>query len=560
MHKFKQHLKRIPGLLAAAGFLAAPKQQLKMLREFLAFKKHVAHLFIPPAGLTYTGRLLIPCFHGNYIDALKEELFFIHAARLAGLEPIVVTYRGSWATRFWKTAQITKFIYLDEFVEPPQSPWVLDEATRALEKIHTFDELMAYEYEGMKVGKYVCSTLVRKTYSGSLDVTELATREKILISLIDGIRYAHAALKIFDGVKPTAALFLERGYSPYGEFFDVAVSRKLNVIQWAGSHTDNALMLKRYRRENDDQHHTSLSPETWRLLKGAGWDKTLSEAIKKELYRNYVSGSWFSEVGTQFGTSMMEKQAAAKLLGIDTTKKTAVIFSHLFWDATFFWGRDLFANYRQWFIESVKAACKNTAVNWVLKLHPANRVKLSRDGYRGELIEITSLREEVGPLPDHIKILYPETPISTLSLYSMIDYCLTVRGTPGIEAAVFGAAVITGGTGRYDRHGFTFDSDTITEYLNKLAHIQDIPRLTSEQIELAEKFAFGTFILRPFKLESMRVSYVRDKKATQRIEHIAKTAQEFADGKDVRAFMSWVNAADEDYLDRDELVRLSSFK
>ena len=37
-----------------------------------------------------------------------------------------------------------------------------------------------------------------------------------------------------------------------------------------------------------------------------------------------------------------------------------------------FFGRDLFDDQEHWFIESVRGACANDRVNWIVKLHPAN--------------------------------------------------------------------------------------------------------------------------------------------------------------------------------------------
>ena len=81
-----------------------------------------------------------------------------------------------------------------------------------------------------------------------------------------------------------------------------------------------------------------------------------------------------------------------------------------------------------------------------------------------------------------------------------MDYCLTVRGTIGIEAASFGIRVLTAGTGRYDHRGFTTDSETRETYLARIAAIETLPRLSAAEQELAERFAYGAFMLRPFAL------------------------------------------------------------
>ena len=49
--------------------------------------------------------------------------------------------------------------------------------------------------------------------------------------------------------------------------------------------------------------------------------------------------------------------------------------------------------------------------------------------------------------------------------------------------------------------GFTLDSSTRQEYLQKLSTLETYPRLSAEQVELAERFAYGVFLCRELSLE-----------------------------------------------------------
>jgi hypothetical protein len=155
----------------------------------------------------------------------------------------------------------------------------------------------------------------------------------------------------------------------------------------------------------------------------------------------------------------------------------------------------------------VRAACANDRVNWVVKVHPANVGKGVREGYAGEASEVRALRERIGALPPHVRLLMPETPISAPSMFNVMDVCLTVRGTVGIEAARLGIPVLTAAAGRYSGRGFTVDSTTSAEYLGRLARIEDTPRLSDEARRLAERFAYGMFVLRPTVLRSVTWDY-----------------------------------------------------
>jgi hypothetical protein len=129
----------------------------------------------------------------------------------------------------------------------------------------------------------------------------------------------------------------------------------------------------------------------------------------------------------------------------------------------------------------------------VIKLHPANRWKLEFEGIKGELGEMKMIREHLGELPPHIKLLKPDAPYSNVALYQLTDVAVTVRGSIGVELPCYGIPVLTGGTGRYAGLGFTVDFRSTEEYLERLSRIQDLPRLTPEQVIAAKKHALATF-------------------------------------------------------------------
>jgi capsule polysaccharide export protein KpsC/LpsZ len=138
-----------------------------------------------------------------------------------------------------------------------------------------------------------------------------------------------------------------------------------------------------------------------------------------------------------------------------------------------------------------------------------------------------------------------------------MDYCLTVRGTIGIEAALFGIPVITAGTGRYDNFGFTIDSTSKEDYLEKLSRVHNFPALTPEQTNLAHKFAYATFILRPFEVKNMRISFTKDEKAMLNVSFTPRTKEDVLQAEDLRLLGDWaVNSRDEDYLDTKKLREL----
>src|SRR5207244_8892059 len=172
-------------------------------------------------------------------------------------------------------------------------------------------------------------------------------------------------------------------------------------------------------------------------------------------------------------------------LGLDLGKKTAVVFSHILWDANMFYGEDLFADQEEWFVETVRAAVEDPRVNWIVKLHPANVWKLRREGLGGELDEERAIAEGIGSLPAHVAVLRPEGEISTRSVFEAADYGITIRGSVGFELPCLGVPVLTAGTGLYGGRGFTDDSASTRQYLVLLSRIVQTPPPSSAQADVS---------------------------------------------------------------------------
>lgn len=520
------------------------RQENQLRQEFAAFKKHVGSSLLWSASSGRAGRRALVISVG-FPSGIKAELGLIQGLRAAGYEPVVLAKREPWVAAYYRLAGLREILFWDQFIRPLAPSAVLS----AFDRVETMASLLKVTREGVRVGRFAASTCLRNLRVGTLDLKDPSIRTAVRIALGESMTHADAAVRILRIIQPQLALFVDRGYTPQGEIFDRCLAAGVDAVTWNIAHKNNVLMLKRYTPENRDDHPASLSEESWRRIQRLPWSREKGDRIRQELFEAYASGDWYSEVGTQFLAKMASAAQLKERIGLDGSKKTAVIFPHILWDGTFFWGHDLFDSYEQWLVETVRAACANRNVNWIIKIHPANLIKNARDGVTGQPAELAVIAKQVGRLPDHIRMIQPESDISTFSLYGISDYCVTVRGTVGIEAALFGIPVLTAGTGRYDRKGFTIDSETREEYLSRIARIQDLPRLTPNEVELAERFASGIFLWRPLPIRSFTLEYQKDSRASIKTEILPKTERQWRKAPDVAAFAAWVAGSKEtDFL------------
>ena len=478
------------------------------------------------------------------INGAKIELALIKGLELAGYVPVVLTDRSF--VKLYKLAGVTEFVFWEDFTNRLDG----DTADAVLRGCQSVEDLLAFHHAGARVGRFAASSAFRFLRVGHLDLADPSTRQVLTECLELGMLRAGAARRILQKTRPRLAMFLGNRYTGQSELMDLCIADGVSVITWFEAHRSSTLMLKRYNQDNADQHHASLSEESWQFVQDMDWTAARRTDLKREISHNYAIGDWYCRGGTQFDKHIVTADQMRERLKLDPHKKTAVVFPHIVWDATLFWGRDLFENYEEWLIETVRAACANSHVNWVIKIHPAHVAKSAWENYTGEPAETVAIREQLGQLPPHVVVIPASSDVNTFSLFDVMDYCVTVRGTIGIEAASFGIAVVTAGTGRYDRKGFTVDSETRQEYLARLASIQDLPPLTAAQRELAERFAYGAFILRPLPMKVLTIEYEHDAEATMRVRLNARSPEDLLNAPDLKAFADWVaNSTSEDFLE-----------
>ncbi len=486
----------------------------------------------------------------DFVFSLKLEAMIATALRLAGYRVVVLTLPNArWARAYLGAAGVEEFVTPVEDIPAD----LVAEARAAAAAAHAANpgvqELKDFEYRGAYVGQQAISTLSRTFERGRISFDDKDVRAALAKLLPEAVQSTVAADLLLDRVRPGLVVFNEKGYAGYGSIYDLALRRGANVVQFvaAGIHTRDALLFKRYTLETRRIHPASLSRDSWEKARALPWTPQREAALEREFAVRYDSGEKHPDAGLQEGKELKGAEDVRRQLGLDPAKPTAIVFSHVLWDANLFYGDDLFADQETWLVETVKAACANPAANWVIKLHPANMYKARA----GELNDETAIREAIGELPPHVKLLHPQTDINTYSLFAVADAAVTIRGTIGMEVPCFGVPVLTAGTGRYSGLGFTIDSATPEEYLDRLACIQELPRLDDAAVLLAKRHAYALFRLRAFVFSSYRASFASAARLAHPLSHnlrlTRRTQAQVEGAPDLRELGEWL--ADPSLLD-----------
>jgi len=478
----------------------------------------------------------------------KTEGIYLKALESIGYEPCVITAYDPYVRNIFSLYGIKNIYYYEDYFKKYSSDKLKKEAKSYLKNVNG-KEILNIKLNGISIGKYAASSFMRLTRNSSIKINNEYDKLLLINQMIKSLQAAKAIENVLQDIKPDLVLVIDRGYTPVGQLFDVCLNNSIPVITRNSSHKSGWEIIKRYKSpQMSSIHPQSLSSESWEYVKKMPWDDNRWQLLYKELSDTYRSGDWFAEVGTQFGKRIYSKQELIDKLQLDVNKKTAIIFPHMFWDATFFWGEDLFEDYYDWFVNVLKVAAKNRNLNWIIKIHSANVVKAKRDNYKGEHVELRAVYETLGQVPAHMRLIPPESDINTFSLFEIMDYCLTVRGTIGIEATAMGITTITAGTGRYDCLGFTHDFEFKEDYLECIRSLEDVSPMSDKEIELARRFAYGVFILRPIRLDLLEYGYRQDGKASIQFKPLFKDRDEFENSGFVQGLKNFVVSGSEDFM------------
>jgi hypothetical protein len=553
----KSRLRTVPyaGAVAASAnrLVATPRAEAVALYDLARTWREAR--FVREHGFpTADGPLALVFSVNDSIFVLKLEALFATALRQLGWRVAIVlgSRQHDRARSYFRAFGLRDFIYLDE---APVDEAALRRGEDAVRRLLAGDisvrDIKGWSFDGAWIGSQVLSWVGRIAHKTAIDFGAPDLRRQLAAELERGVAGVLRARALIEKLQPRLGVANEVNYAQWGPLVDHTIALGGSVIQFVQPWRDDALFCKRLVPETRRLHPASISPETFAAIDAEPWTAQ-KEAELGAVFADLYGGKWVRQRVNQQNTERFDASAVIAELGLDPAKKTAAVFSHVLWDANLFWGEDLFEDYGEWFVETLRAAAANERVNWIVKLHPANRWKRQLDGVDTELAELALIRRHLGELPPHVKLVLPETKISADSLYPLIDWGVTVRGTIGMELPCFGIPALTAGTGRYSGLGFTEDSSSREEYIGRLGRIDEIGRLGPEAILRAKKHAHAVFTRRPWLMKSIRCTFNLPYRANyplnQNVELTVASMAAMDAAGDLRAWAEWAVSARLDYL------------
>ena len=347
-----------------------------------------------------------------------------------------------------------------------------------------------FKLDGVAVGEHAHAGALRYFASGNLEhepLGEVVVRRYLEAAILT----AEAMNQLTRRYRFTSSCFNHGIYCPQGVIGEVLRRAGTRVVNW-----NIAYRKKCFIFSHDDTYHHTLLEEPTEIWESMAWGEAV-EAEITEYLRSRWQGSndwiWFHEKPDErFGR-------IAEELGLDRTKPIIGMLSNVMWDAQLHYRANAFPDMLSWVLDTIAYFSKRPDLQLVIRIHPAE--------IRGTLPSRQPLAREIRQiwkeLPPNVKVIPPESPVSTYAVMEHCDSVLIYGTKTGVELTSIGIPVIVAGEAWIRNKGVTLDASTRDEYIGLLDRLPLTRRLDTETRLRALKYAFHFFFRRMIPLGIM---------------------------------------------------------
>lgn len=341
------------------------------------------------------------------------------------------------------------------------------------------DKLTRFAYEGWNLGAWLGSSVASflRSDSHGMRPEVIEARRRYLTS---GIVALIAARRWLDAWRPDILIVISGRHIFWRAAREVAEARGIKVV------------CREMFNEAFDCHIYAVNSSCEDPALPKAWAKAREmplTASQERLVDEYLKGlpAYARQVDSDPVLEIRTSAIRAEL-GLDPSRRMIALFSNVTWDL-FVAERDYaFDGQMQWLAATLAFIRGHPEIDLVVRAHPAEIVPKFRT--RGRIVR--QIEEAFAPLPQNVRVIGPESAISSDVLRAMASLNLVYCASVGLEAVIAGQPVLVCGNPYYARKGFTLDVESPAHYGRLLEdHASGrTPQASPESVQLARRFLY----------------------------------------------------------------------
>lgn len=337
------------------------------------------------------------------------------------------------------------------------------------------EEMLVFEHNDIDIGREVRSSVQQYLLKAEIDPKTDAYAVKKYFTIALQIYYT--AEKVLLSYRPDRVVVSHGVYTTWGLVANLAEKMGIPAMIWRSGFLRNTVGLSR-----------GLFWQSGALNR-TEWNHALAPKAESLLSR-YIQARVKGKVNWAPNPRPIDNQTELhRVLGLDPKKKIAVLFTNVAWDAGVYWGKAPFANMMEWLLMTVEWFSVREEWQLVIRIHPGEL----QPGYEAKQTAMGAIAK-VTNIGKNIKVVPPESRLSSYSLGELAAACLVFSTNMGLEMAAQGKFVVVAGDALYRGQGFTTDVSSKMEYMTTLESLSECSDVSDETREAARRFLYHVFL------------------------------------------------------------------
>ena len=354
------------------------------------------------------------------------------------------------------------------------------EEAREVSETVTLENFTSIKWNGYDIGLMQEIAVARYFFKGGIENSEfgLQTAKYFIYS---AVLLTKAYERSFKEIKP-AKIILSNGKTNWAaQAMKVAADLGIGFVNY-----ENASPVAGCGRGNEFQFSKEGPMVDFRYVES--WKKWKDEPLTEEentaldrYLESRKSGSRYYPAAPKDTIAEIEQE-----LAIELKSPVITLFSNVVWDTSVLQKNTIFDNMFEW-IKTTISEADGKPYTLLIRVHPAETVI---DGFESRQKVTDEIKRYFPVLPENVRIIPPDSKISSYTLISVSDFSLVYTSTIGIESVIAGKPAIVSGMPHYGWRGFTVEPETKEQYLEYLRNPEKIPPAKKELSDLARRYIY----------------------------------------------------------------------
>lgn len=346
-----------------------------------------------------------------------------------------------------------------------------------------FSDYFDFIYEGINIGRQVYSSVLRYSLKGTID-DDQPTRILARRYFYNAILMTLISKAIIDRLQPDSVVMHHGIYLTTGIFADYARSRNVHVVVFTPAYRKGTFLFS-----HGQSYHKTLQDEPNNV-----WQNDELTQDQNDVLDQYLdSRRWGSQDFISYHPNPIEdRDYIQERLGLSPDKKIFGLFTNLVWDGQVVFFDNAFSNMTEWVMETIEYFIRHQDMQLVVRIHPAE----TKGAIPTQQKLYPLIKERFEQLPSNIKIIKPESDLSTYTLSEFLHAALVYTTKVGLEFAVKGIPSIVAGEAFYRNKGFTYDVTSKKQYFSLLDNHNQLKANDLARVHRARQYAYYYFFKR----------------------------------------------------------------